>query len=937
MINAKRVALPFQNHDRAIEDRVVDLVSRFTLEEKIGLMCQYQPAVERLGVKPYKHGTEAAHGIAWLGEATSFPQPIGLACTWNPELLERIGSVIGDEARVFYQRDPARNGLTLWAPTVDMERDPRWGRTEEAYGEDPYLTGELTSALVKGIQGPHPVYRKAIATLKHFLGNNNEKDRGHCSASIDPRNMREYYLKAFEPAFRDGGALSMMTAYNSINGTPAILHPDVLGVVKGEWEMNGFIVSDAGDLIGLVKDHRYFETYKEAVVASIKNGIDSITDDAEITCSAIREALAEGQLEEGDLDRALTNTFRVRFLLGEFDPDERNPYAGMPDDTVGKPEHAALSLEAARESVVLLKNKHQLLPLDRDTVQRVAVIGPLGDAVYRDWYSGSHPYKVTPLQGIQAKMNKGSVIFADGCDRVRLRSAVTGKYVGITPDENGALKAERTAADSAEAFLLTDWGFGSTTLKALSNGKYVTTDDTTVTASAEDIWGWFVKEVFHPVEGQNGTMSLASWNGSPVSLPGDEGGALRKEVVTDGLKEAVAAAEASDAAIIIVGNHPLINGKEEIDRPDLTLAASQERLIREVYKVNPNTIVVVIGSYPFALNWVDKHIPAVLYSSHAGQELGNALADVLFGDYNPAGRLNMTWYRSVEQLPDIMDYDIRKGKRTYQYFDGEPLYPFGYGLSYATFRYDELSVSQERVGSREDITVSVRVENTGDMAGDEVVQLYVRADSSRVQRPLKELKGFRRIRLTPGEKRTVRFTVPVSELAFWDVTRDAYCIESGTYTLMVGGSSGDIRVQKKLAVDGDTVPPRDLTKETPAVNYDEYEGVYLDECREGGSCIRLSGEAGWLRFDDADFRGGIGGFEARCTTGRGGGSIELRLDWLDGPLIGTCTVPETGGRTSWETVACKTDEASGVRTVYLCLGGDIGLSRFRFLPQTGVQ
>ena len=225
-------------------------------------------------------------------------------------------------------------------------------------------------------------------------------------------------------------------------------------------------------------------------------------------------------------------------------------------------------------------------------------------------------------------------------------------------------------------------------------------------------------------------------------LPGDEGGALRKEVVEDGLKEAVAAAEASDAAIVIVGNHPLINGKEEIDRPDLTLAASQERLIREVFKVNPNTIVVVIGSYPFALNWVDKHIPAVLYSSHAGQELGNALADVLFGDYNPAGRLNMTWYRSVEQLPDIMDYDIRKGKRTYQYFDGEPLYPFGYGLSYTTFRYDELSVSLERAGSGRDISVSVRVENSGDRAGDEVVQLYVRADSSRVREAAQRTEGL---------------------------------------------------------------------------------------------------------------------------------------------------------------------------------------------------
>lgn len=932
MTHYKESLLPFQNPDLPIQDRVTDLVSRFTLEEKVGLMPQYQIAVERLGVKPYKHGTEAAHGIAWLGEATSYPQPIGLGCTWNPELLERIGSAIGDEARVFYQRDPANNGLTLWAPTVDMERDPLWGRTEEAYGEDPHLTGDLTTGLVKGIQGPHPVYRKAIATLKHFLANNNEKDRSHCSASIDPRNMREYYLKAFEPAFRKGGALSMMTSYNSINGTPTIIHPDVNRVVKGEWGMSGFIVSDAGDMLGLVNDHHYFETLKEAVAASIKSGIDSVTDETDITCEAIRDAISEGLLEEGDLDRALINTFRVRFLLGEFDPDELNPYAGIPDDTVCKQEHADLSLEAARESVVLLKNERQLLPLDCDALQRVAVIGPLGDVVYRDWYSGTLPYKVSPLQGIQAKMSKGSVVYADGCDRVRFRSAVSGNYVGISPEpaENSALKADRTEADSAETFQLTDWGFGSVTLKALSNDKFVTTDDVTVTATADEVYGWFVKEEFRPVEGPDGTMSLAAWNGSPVSLPGEAEGRFRKEIVTDGLQEAIAAAEASDVAIVVVGNNPLINGKETNDRPDLTLAASQEKLIQEVHKANPNTIVVVIGSYPFALNWVNENIPAVLYLSHAGQELGNALADVLFGDYNPAGRLNMTWYRSVEQLPDIMNYDIRKGKRTYQYFEGEPLYPFGYGLSYTTFRYDEMIVSPERVGADPDISVSVRVENAGDKAGDEVVQLYVRADSSRVQRPLKELKGFRRIRLAPGEKRTVSFMLPSSELAFWDVTREAYCLESGTYTFMIGGSSEDVRLETKLTIEGDIVPLRDLTNITQAINYDDYEGVYLDECNEGGNFVRLSGESGWLRFDDVDFRAGIGGFEARCSSAKRGGRIELRLDAADGPLIGECTVSEKEGSQVWETFACKTIGVQQTHSVYLCLIGDISLSRFRF-------
>jgi beta-glucosidase len=913
-----------------MEERVADLVARFTLEEKIGLMCQYQPVVERLGVRAYKHGTEAAHGIAWLGEATSFPQPIGLACTWNPDLLERIGSVIGDEARVFYRRDPERNGLTLWAPTVDMERDPRWGRTEEAYGEDPHLTGELTAALVRGIQGPHPVYRKAVATLKHFLGNNNEKDRGHCSASIDPRNMREYYLKAFEPAFRKGGALSMMTAYNSINGTPAILHPDVVNVVKGEWGMNGFIVSDAGDLVGLVKDHHYFVTYKEAVAASIKNGIDSITDDAKVICPAIHEALSDGLLEEADLDSALTNTFRVRFLLGEFDPDELNPYASIPEDALCRPEHAALSLEAARESIVLLKNERQLLPLNKEAIRRIAVIGPLGDAVYRDAYSGTLPYQVTPLQGIRAKLKEASAVFADGCDRVRLKSANAGTYVGIAPSDDGALQADRTDAGDAETFQLTDWGFGSMTLKALSNGKFVTAGDSGIAASAEEVWGWFVKEVFRPEENGDGTVALKTWNGEDVSLPGAESGVFRKEVVADGLEEAVAAAKGADAAIVFVGNHPLINGKEEIDRPDLMLAASQERLIEEVHRANPNTVVVVIGSYPFALNRIQERIPAILYSSHAGQELGNALADVLFGDYNPAGRLNMTWYRSADQLADMMEYDIRKGKRTYQYFDGDPLYPFGYGLSYTSFRYRNLVLSAGRITADDQVTLSIDVENAGDIAGDEVVQLYMRAESPRLQRPAKQLIGFERVRLAPGEKRTVSFTVPASDLAFWDAARSRYCVESGEYTFMVGASSEDIRALSTVTVDGETLSPRDLTVLTEAAYYDDYEGVYLDECREGGSCVAvLPGRAGWLRFDGAGVGADSGSFEARCASAGGDARIELRIGAPNGPVIGGCEAPSTGGPQKWETVTCQLSEVSGPQSLYIGLSGDVRLSRFR--------
>lgn len=939
------ITYPFQDRSLPLQARVQDLVSRFTREEKTELMLQYQPAVERLGVKPYKHGTEAAHGIAWLGEATSFPQPTGLACTWNPELLKSIGSAIGDEARVFYQRNPAVNELTLWAPTVDMERDPRWGRNEEAYGEDPHLTGELTAALVQGVQGDHPVYLKAVSTLKHFLGNNNEINRGSCSASIDPRNMKEYYEPAFKPAFVKGGALSMMTSYNSINGTPAILHEDVNAVVKGEWGMDGFIVSDAGDLAGLVQDHGYYRTYKEAVAHAVKAGIDSITDDKEICLQALREALQEGLLTEADLDRALCRTFSVRFRLGEFDPDEGNPYANMPESVLMSPEHAALSLRAARESVVLLQN-NGLLPLDKSKLKQVAVIGPLGDAVLRDWYSGTLPYKVTPLEGIRRKLAEagGQVIFRDGNDRIVLRTAKDGAAVCLSGEEHHLAAIAGTA--QPEVFEAADWGWNSFTLKAASNGKFAASaDDIRMTASSGEVFGWFVKEVFRFLPQDNGQVALSTWNGKLIRAGGEEenGGLFVskaaaagteelfiKDVLVNGLEEAVAAAWSSEMALVFVGNHPLINGKEEIDRPDITLPEAQQELIRRVAEVNPNTVVVIIGSYPFALNGLEERVSSVLYLSHAGQELGTAIADVLFGDYNPAGRLNMTWYRSVEQLTGIMDYDIIEGKRTYQYFDGEPLFPFGHGLSYTSFEYDSLQVAESEKGAE----IRIRVTNTGARAGDEVAQLYVRATASRVKRPFKQLKGFTRVHLEPGESRTLLFPLPKEELAFWDVTRGKYCVETGEYRIMVGRSSADIAAETVWAVQGETVPARDLSVPTFAHHYDGYAGVFLDESKEGGSCIRPAAGSGWIRFKDADgtgLRDGIGTFRARVSGGLNGGRIEIRLDGPEGWAAGICAVPPTGGSQAWCTVPCSVEGFAGIRDVYLLIRGDIAVSKFQIV------
>lgn len=928
---------PFQNPDLPLEERVNDLVSRFTLEEKIELMCQYQAGIPRLGVQKYKHGTEGAHGVAWLGEATVFPQNTGLACTWNPELMRQIGSVIADEARVYYQRDKAVNGLTIWAPTVDMERDPRWGRTEEAYGEDPHLTGELSTGLVQGMQGDHPFYYKTVATLKHFYGNNNEVDRGCASVSIDPRNKREYYLKAFEPAFRKGGAKSMMTAYNGINGTPCNLNDEVNRIVKQEWGMDGFVVGDAGDVLGTVMDHHYVDSYAEAVARSVKAGIDSITDDQEISFRALRDALEQGLLTEQDLDHALRNTFRVRFRLGEFDPEDRNPYSHVPESKLCAPEHAELSLRAARESVVLLKNDG-LLPLNNN-MPSAAVIGPLADEAFTDWYSGTPPYRITPLQGITEKMNGRKVNFHTGLDQVRLRSAASGQYVTLA-DDNRLLFGTNESSEAA-LFERNDWGWGSVTLRLVSSGKFVTETENGLQAIADEARGWFVKEAFGLETLPDGTTVMTSWEGKPVILDeqgrltigadGAEAAPFMVETVQDGIEAAAAATKAAETAIVFVGNSPFINGKETIDRPDIVLPPSQQQLIQAVHAANPNTVVVIVGSYPFAVNWEQEHVPSIVFTSHAGQELGRAVADVLYGDYNPGGRLNMTWYKSVDQLPDLMDYDIIKGKRTYQYFDGDVLYPFGHGLSYTRFAYGRLSISEPVMKADGQVTVSVQVRNEGDRAGDEVVQLYVSANNSRVVRPLKTLKGFRRIHLDPGASETVSFELAAEELAFWDVTRERYCIESGEYSVMVGPSSSQAAETAILQVEGEVIPPRSLSGRVRAVNYDDYSGVFIDECREGGESIRVATESGWIAFHDVEFSEPVSTFEARVSGHIRGGELVLATGSPDGPIIGSCKVIPTGGRQAWTTVKASVEAICGRHDVFLILKGEVQVSWLRMV------
>jgi beta-glucosidase len=707
---AAAAELPFRNPDLAPEARITDLVSRMTLEEKIDCLAM-RASVPRLGVVGSPH-IEGYHGVAQGGPSnwgrrnptatTQFPQAYGLGATWDPDLVRRVAAQEAQEARYLYQSARYdRSGLIVRAPQADLARDPRWGRTEEVFGEDPFHAGTLATAFTRGLQGDDPRYWKTAALLKHFLANSNEDGRNSSSSDFDERLWREYYAKPFEMAVREGGARAIMAAYNAVNGTPAHVHPMLREIVAGEWGLDGILCTDGGGLRLLVSDHKAFPDLPAAAAACVKAGINHFLDRHK---EAVTEAVSRGLLAEAEIDQALRGLFRVSLRLGLLDPPERVPWArigaaGDPEPWA-QPETRALVREVTRKSIVLLENSAGLLPLDRTKVKSVAVVGPLANQVLLDWYSGTPPYAVSPREGIERSANPGP-----------------------------------------------------------------------------------------PGPGRVGVNWVGDMSDAAVEL------ARRQEV-----------------AVVCVGNHPEGNagwevvtspseGKEAVDRKAITLPPGQEEFVRRVQDVNPRTVVVLIVNFPVALPWAAANATTILQMTHASQELGNGLADVLFGDANPGGRLVQTWPRSLDQLPPMMDYDLRRG-RTYQYFRGDPQYPFGYGLSYTTFAYANLRTSAPKLAGGGAIDVSVDLTNTGSRAGDDVVQLYVRHPASKVDRPLEQLRGFQRVALAPGETRTVTLRLAAADLAYWDVARHAWTVERGPVELMVGPSSADadLKLRRTVAV-----------------------------------------------------------------------------------------------------------------------------------------
>ena len=950
----------FRDPGQPLAVRVADLLRRLTPAEKLGLMHQHQAAVPRLGLGRFRTGTEALHGVAWLGPATVFPQALGLASSWDLELVRRVGAAVGAEVRGLHHKDPDRAGLNVWAPVVNPLRDPRWGRNEEGYAEDPGLTGMIGTAYAGGLRGDHPFYLRTAPTLKHFLGYNNETDRARTSSNLPPRVLHEYELPAFRAPIAAGAAVAVMASYNLVNGRPAHLSPLINDELRGWTDDDVLVVGDAGAGVNIADAQGYHPDHIAGFAAAVRAGIDSFTEDdgdSGPTVERLTEALRRGLLDGTHIDAAVRHILAIRFRLGEFDPAEGNPYAATTADVINCAAHQRLARQAARRSIVLLKNRparpdgEPVLPLPAGRVRSVAVIGPLADTVLTDWYSGSLPYAVSAYHGISGRLPTGATTFHEGADRIGLRVGAGWVCAGGQPDGE-PLRVRNAPPGPAAGFDVFDWGGDTLALRAAANGRHVGVDPHgTLVNNQPGPNGWVVRETFRPVPRGSERVALHHLASDRYVAVGADG-VLRAEATTvraataftvvpivDGLAEAAAVAGDADVAIVVLGNHPMVNGRETEDRADLALPPAQEALLRAVHAANPRTVLVLCSSYPYGIGWADAHLPAALWSAHGGQEYGHALADVLFGaddtgePVDATGRLTQTWYRTAADLPDLLDYDIIATDATYLYHRGTPLYPFGHGLSYTRFDCGPPRLSATTVNAGATVTITVEVRNVGERPGEEVLQLYTRQRRSRVKQPLRRLRGFHRVRLPPGGRTTVSWSLPVDELAWWDAARGAKVVESARHSIQIGRSCLDIVRGATLDVHGEHLTARRAAAgELRATDHDDYDGTTpVDAGPERGDAVAATRAGGWLAFDGVDFGTGIDTVAVRASAPTGGATLTVRLDDpLAGPVAALIDVPERHRHDpAWAGAALH--GAGGVRDLYLLFGAaDVTVSCLTF-------
>ncbi len=829
--NGQQPAFPFQNPSLPTEERVNDLVSRMTLKEKADQLLYTAPAIPRLGIPSYNWWNEALHGVARAGYATVFPQSITIANSWDENLMFNVANAISDEARAKYHEFQRRGktgiyqGLTFWSPNINIFRDPRWGRGHETYGEDPYLTGRMGLQFVKGLQGDDPKYLKVVATAKHYAVHSGPEPLRHSfNAKVSEVDLRETYLPAFRTLVKDAGVYSVMGAYNMFRDFPCCANPILYGILRNEWGFKGYIVSDCWAVSDFWKFQKFSKDAAESAAAAVKAGTDL---ECGVDYKQLMTAVERGLLTEADIDVAVRRIFTARFKLGMFDPDNIVPYAQIPYFVNCSDYNNTIARNAAQKSIVLLKNQGNILPLQKD-IKTIAVIGPNADNFESlvGNYNGISKNPVTILEGITGKVTpQTKVIFAEGSDLaegVHNLTVIPSRYLQTSDGRQGAygeyfnnrdMKGEPafTRIDDQINFYwehlsprvdLPDDDFGvkwTTYLIAPESGTY-----------ALGSWGSSFYEIYldgkkviserneHHAFHKEYSASLEAGKKYKIEViyknyAGDADMKLLWAPPRPGMADAaVKAAKEADVVVLVLGLSQRLEGEEMPiktegflggDRTNLNLPAVQERLLEAITATGKPVVVVLTNGGALSVNRAQEKASAVILAGYGGQQGGNAVADVLFGDYNPAGRLPVTYYKSVEQIPAFENYDM--AGKTYRFFTQEPLYPFGYGLSYTTFSYSDLSVPAS-ITAGEKVKVKVTVTNTGKMYGEEVVQLYLTDEKASTPRPLRQLEGFTRISLKPGESKDVEIDLDPRQFSLIN-SKDKRVIEPGYFTISVGG------------------------------------------------------------------------------------------------------------------------------------------------------
>ncbi len=817
------------------------IVAQMTLDEKISQLGSDASAIERLKIPHYNYYTgEALHGLTQEAPATSFPMPLALAAAWNPELVLKVYTAVSDEARAYDNR--WKRGLSYYSPaTLNLHRDPRWGRCGEAPGEDPCLVSTIAVQMIRGMQGDDANYLKTTGSSKHYICNNTDSDRTAISADPDERSFWEYYTRAYRATILEGDSFCVMSAYSSLNGVPcSASHFLLTDLLRRQWGFRGYVTSDCDAIDNIYDPHHYADSLPMAAAMAVKAGCD-------LNCGGtlqhhLKEAVKQKLIKEKDISLAVTRLFTVRCLLGLFDPTESVSYTQIPFDVIDSQPHRDVALEAARQSLVLLKNDSQFLPLDKSKLKNIALIGPMAGICHLGGYSGAPKIQVSPYRGIAESLGvpvEMSYITASAMvsssDGIHLQSSSEGE-MNLGFIDNGSWaefpKTDFTGKTEFQARVASEAQGGTIdvhldqfdgplacTLTVPHTGDWQKWIN--VSAPLAGIAG--EHSIFLKFKGGDGfLLNVERLQLNPVTPPPVQPGkpqvVLKPGCSVTGKKddakfqEAVDAAKNADVVILVCGINEDIC-REGHDREDLKLSGAQSELIKAVYAANPKTVLVLSTINTLSIEWEQENIPAILCAVCAGQAQGTAIAEVLFGDYNPGGKLPCTWYRSLDQLPPFHDYDIHKG-RTYMYFEGDPLYPFGYGLSYTAFKLDNLKIANATLGPGEKTTVSAEVTNTGGRAGAEVVQLYITAPSSSVKRPIKQLAGFERVELQPGDTKTVEFELPFSEQAFWYWDADArkFVVQPGAAKILIGNSSANILLTGELTLKPatETLPKPDF-------------------------------------------------------------------------------------------------------------------------------